>query len=1144
MVNGAILTLRDDRWLPMKTNLIKKKKQTLKFLVVQIVFQMLGFYPVLAEIQRDQSIQSLKVSLTIQNWPVKVVLKEIESKTSLTFLYDEAVLAQKSTISGSYKDATVAAVLYSISEQTGLRFRQINNNVFVTSREEEVLASKAPPQEELIISGRVIDELSNEPLIGANVRVMGTSIGMVTDIAGNFVLKVPSGTNSVEVSFIGYLSEEVELNDRMEILVSLSPDIAALGEVMVIGYREVERKDATGSVASMNSEMIGRANKVDAFQSLQGQLAGVDIQSAGNKPGSGFYIRIRGNNTVNSSEAIADGGYSPGQNPLFVVDDVFVENISIINPADIERIDILKDASATAIYGSRGSSGVIIVTTKRGRAGGLTVNYENYFGFRQAYHLPRIFEGQEFVDFFKDAVVGTRHVKGDIAFTRNDVNLSDFLRPNEMENIRNNRFVNWPKLIRQNGYQMNHALSVSGGDDKVVYGFGAAYTRDQGTFPGEDLERYNMRANFSFSVTPLLTLGYSGYVTYSILNLGSQEGFRSAYRLRPTGDAYDETGEPLFFPLDGETFITNPLFEESGIIEETRALNYFGSFLASLNFRHGISLTSQFSPNLTYDRYGQFRGIYTKTASGNGTARRAYVDHSNMLSYSWDNILKFDNQIDDNHRMNAMMIISAWEHRNEWHQTEVRNFNSDEFLFYNQGAASDIRTLKNTLTKEALLSYTGRLEYAFRNKYVITATGRYDGASKLAIGNKWAFFPSAALAWRISEASFFKANPFVSNLKMRLSYGVTGNTGTGGGLRPLGSQSNIGFGFTNLGDAPAQTAYVIGLSNQELTWEKTAEINLGVDYGFVSNRINGSIDLYERTTYDLILPREIPALSGYRSVFMNVGEVKNKGIEMALNTVNVSSPDFKWHTSLNFAKNTNKLTELYDGLAELPSFSPNGGSYIHRVGEPVGAIYGYKFIGIWQMNELEQAQSFGQQPGQVRVKDIVSDGVINDEDRTIIGSLQPDWTGGIVNTLSYKNIDFSVFVYTRQGVMAHSWFHRSHAWDGDRAPGRFNGLKTNYWTPDNPSNEWFQPGNGGPYQDALLYQNVSYTRIGYLTLGFTFPKSLVNNMGIRNFRVYATAQNPFTFTSYDGWDPETAARNTYRASFLSRTLLAGVNVRF
>ncbi len=411
--------------------------------------------------------------------------------------------------------------------------------------------------------------------------------------------------------------------------------------------------------------------------------------------------------------------------------------------------------------------------------------------------------------------------------------------------------------------------------------------------------------------------------------------------------------------------------------------------------------------------------------------------------------------------------------------------------------------------------------------------------------NKWAFFPSAAFAWRVNDENFMQDQSLFNELKLRLSYGETGNNGSGGGLVPLGSKSLLQSGFTNIGDSVEETASITNLANPDLTWERTAEFNLGLDFGLFQGRLNGSLDLYSRETSGIIFSRPLPIVSGYSGIFDNVGAATNKGIEVALNSVNVDSGDFKWTTSINFARNVNEVTELYGGLEEI-RFSARDANNVHRVGEPIGSAYTYVFDGIWQADEIEEAQSYGQQPGQVKVKDLNNDGVIDpDNDRTAIGANMPDWTGGITNTVNYQNLDFSLFVYANQGGTSPSYFHQQFG-----TPGGdwlfFNGLKTDYWTPNNPSNEFPQPGNAGPFAEVLNYQDVSFVRVGFITLGYTFPKPLVEAFGLEenSIRIYATAQNPFLFTDYEGWDPENAARNSYGAAYASRTFLAGLNVNF
>ena len=994
------------------------------------------------------------------------------------------------------------------------------------------------------VKGTVVSGEDQQPIPGVTVLVKGSGAGTVTDLDGNYSIKIGDAPSAVlSFSFVGYLSQEVTVNNQSKIDIILEPDVAQLDEVVVVGYGETKRRDLTGSVVSMDSKNIQEANKVNAFQALQGQVAGVNIQAADNKPGGGFNVRIRGSNTINSSETVEQGGFNPGQNPLFVVDGIFVNDISFLNPSDIERMDVLKDASATAIYGSRGSNGVVIIETKKGKEGKMTVQYDNYMGVKQAYNLPDMLQGEEFVQYFRDAIVGNYYSSGDFSVTADDVNLGDYMRPNELENVANGDYVNWIDLVKHNGMQQNHSLSLNGGSEKTIYGLGVAYTQDEGTFEGEDYERYTIRGNVSSKLSDLFSMAFSNYASFAIRNEGSREGLRSAYRLRPTGTPFDENGDPLFFPLEGETFITNPLFEPDNITRETRTLNYLSNLSLSFTPHKNLKVTSNFSPNIEFNRYGEYRGQYAKSTSGKVENRRADVTNGNRISYTWDNIVNYNLAFGTDHVLNTTFVYSLFMDRYENYRIQRRNFPTDEFLFYNIDAGSDLRSAEGGFSKQTLESYTGRINYTFKDKYLFTLTGRYDGSSILAEENKWAFFPSAAFAWRIIDEGFMKEQNLVGDLKLRLSYGETGNNGAGGGLGPLQSLSLIGSNFTNLGDAVVQTAYVTNLANQNLTWEKTKEFNIGVDFGFFNNRLYGSLDVYNRKNTGIIFFRPTPTVTGFSGVFENVGEASNKGVELGLNSVNIHNSEFKWTTSINFAKNKNKITKLYGDLDQI-LFGVQAGSYVHRVGEPVGSIYTYVFDGIWQMDEVDVAQSYGQQPGQVKVKDLNNDGVIDADDRTVIGANMPDWTGGIANTLNYRNWDFTFFVRTSQGAISPSYFHISHSGGFDATPARFNSLQTNYWTPDNPSNEWYQPSNNGPFAEPLTYHDVSFVKVGYITLGYKFDQRILDALKINSLRVYFTAQNPFTFTDYEGWDPENAARNSWGSAYMSRIFMGGINVKF
>ena len=444
-------------------------------------------------------------------------------------------------------------------------------------------------------------------------------------------------------------------------------------------------------------------------------------------------------------------------------------------------------------------------------------------------------------------------------------------------------------------------------------------------------------------------------------------------------------------------------------------------------------------------------------------------------------------------------------------------------------ASTDIQASQTDYQQTSLASFLGRIQYSFMDKYLFTVSGRYDGSSRLADGNKWAFFPSAAFAWMLGEEEFIKKVDFISSLKLRLSYGVTGNDA----VSIYGTQSNVSNRNYDFGGDVSTSYYKNGLANSKLTWERTQEFNIGLDFGFFRNRINGSLDVYQRTSKDLIMERQLPSTTGWTFVWDNIGKVRNTGLELSINTINVQTSDFSWQTNIIFDTNKNEILELYGGKKD-----DIGNKWF--IGEAINVNYDYEFDGIWQTSEADKAAIYGQTPGQVKVKDQNHDNVIDAKDKVILGQQLPKWTGSITNTFTYKNWDLAFNVYTRQGAQLNSTFVSSFmAYDGN-----YNQAKVDYWTETNPTNKYPQPGNKGKYFSSMCYQDVSFVRVGYITLGYTFPMSLLKPIGIKRLKLYATANNPFLFTSFKGFDPEWATQNTWGEATSTRTFLFGVKLAF
>ncbi len=1087
LINGKLMPFR--RW---KIVLIMK---------LQLVF-ILGI--LLQSFANVSVAQSQKINLELKNNTLKEVLQIIEDQSEYSFIYKDELLSPDRKYSGDFKNKSATEVLDEVLEGENLSY-MVKGRVIVILADEE---AKKNAQQGGTVTGKVTDS-DGQAIPGATVFIKGTAKGTITDMDGNYSLEVPAGSDVIVFSFVGMKTEEINIEGRSKIDIVLSPDVIGIEEVVAVGYGTMKRSDITGSVGSMESAKIIESRNTSSVGALQGKVAGVDIVRTSNKPGGGFNINVRGINT-----------YRENTNPLYVVDGITVDNIDDINPEDIEKIDILKDASSAAIYGSRGANGVIIVTTKGGEEGKTSIEYNGYVGLKEAYNLPEIMNAEEWVQFALDSQVG----KGN-----SNPQLSDFLSQEEIDMYNSGADVNWPDKMLRTAMITNHSLTISGGQNGHVYSYGGSVTSDEGVVGNEKYERMTLRSNNEKKFNNYLKVGLRNNMSYSVRDEGSKEAFRSAYRLRPIGKVYDEDGELKLWPSPRETQISNPLVDMNEVTRETRNIHYFANLYIEIKPTNWMTFTSTFSPDIKFQRYGEYRGLNTKSAKGQPKNRRAYYDTYNFWRYTWDNILNIERSL-AGHNLKGTFVSSIYKHRHDGSDTQVRNFSTDDYLFYNIGAGSDIRELKTNYNMESLASFLGRISWDYQGKYYATVNARYDGSSRLAPGNKWAFFPSAAIAWRVSEENFMENAGNISNLKVRLSYGKTGSAS----VDRYQSQVNMDSGFYDFGNQGVPAIAIGGLANYGLTWEETAELNLGIDFGFFNSRISGSLELYNRESENMLYNREIPTITGFEKIWDNVGSLKNQGLELSLNTINVKNVDFEWSTSLTFSTNKNEIIDIDGSKQDNP-----GNQWF--IGEDITTHWEYELAGYWQLDEAAEAAKYSQDPGEVKVVDQNNDGKIDTEDRVFIGKETPDWYGSMTNTVRYKNFDLAVFLTTRQGQMLKSEFHDKFAWDQD---GRFNGLKVNYWTPDNPNGTWHQPGNAGPYRGIENFQETSYWKVGYINFGYTLNKSTVERLGMEKVRLYVSAQNPFVFTDYEGWDPENASQNTWGYAFMSRSILFGLNVNF
>jgi TonB-linked SusC/RagA family outer membrane protein len=1069
-----------------------------------------------------------KVSIDVKNAPLNEVLTTLGKQSGYNFLYTNAALKSSTPVSVTVKNELLSEALNQCLKGQPLSF-VINGNTVIIKKKEEAPAFNTSPAEAVVpikITGNVVDT-KGVPLPGVTVKVKGVQAGTLTGANGNFTITVPDNNAVLVFSYVGFVTQEVAVGSNTNLKVVLADDDKTLTDVVVVGYGTKKKSDLTGSIASLSSDEIVKSRAPSAQEALQGRMPGVDVKRSSGKPGADMTIEIRGVNSI----------YGNTQ-PLYVVDGIPVANINDINPADIERMDVLKDASSTAIFGSRGANGVVIVTTKRGTRGKTKINYDGYVGFVNPYNLPKVMDGAKFADYAREyyRTLGTNVTPNT---TYSDAQI---FSPTELSNVANGNYTNWIDLIKRNGLQTNHNLSITGGDEKTLYFLSAGYQQYEGALKVENTKKYTLKVGLEKTLNDVVKIGASIYGTYADFNLGSGEVFRSAYRLRPTGSAYNADGSTRFFAYETEAQITNPLFDFDNDLRRNQYIRMLPNLFAEVNILKNLKFRSSFTPDVTFQRSGTYTDTYSKI--GAGTRPNAATNGANHLfNYTLDNLLIYNQNINNDHKLEFTLGNSLNYYQQDNNLISVTGL-PYRSLWYNVGNVTTINgiapstTVSSAYSKQNISSFFFRGNYTLKNRYLLTVTGRADGNSIFSNGNKWGFFPSAALGWVASEEDFIKNISAISFLKFRLSYGKSGNAAVNGTyFYPYVTQSAVSTSFYDFNGNTANGSAIVNLAPADLTWEKTTEYNAGMELNFLKNRIALTLDYYNKTAKGTLLPQQIPAANGYSTVTANVGSIRNSGIEIGLNTTNIKTSDFKWSTSFNYSKNNNKIIDLFGNGA-------NDVGNSRFIGQKARVLYNYKIIGVWQTNDATQAAAYGQKPGQYKLLDVNSDGKITADDRVIQGSDIPDWFGGITSNFNYKNFDFGVTLYTRQGTTQASTF-LDQAMNGDQGRARFGAFDRSYWTTSNPSNTW---ANNAIETDATrrqiaTYQNSSYTKISNMTLGFTAPKNLASKIGMSNLRIYATAYNPIIWTKFTGWDPETADLNSFGLQdFRTRTFILGVNL--
>ncbi|MEQ9443263.1 MAG: TonB-dependent receptor [Cyclobacteriaceae bacterium] len=993
------------------------------------------------------------------------------------------------------------------------------------------------------ISGTVTDQEEGEPLPGVNVLAKGTTIGTVTDVEGKFRFTVGDDVETLVFSSIGYQTQEVQINGRNVIDIALPTDVQSLSEVVVIGYGTQKKSDLTGSVANIKSEKLLDRQSLNVSQALQGRVPGVDVYANTAAPGQPAKIRIRGINSINS-----------GVDPLFVVDGVIGINANFLDPNNIESVDVLKDASSTAIYGARGANGVIIITTKRGLEGSF-ISYEGFGSYSVPSKSIPSLNATEFMEVYNLAFANAAKYDPDgFADGRYQPNrVEDF--PELFDASGNPRYnTNWEDLIYRPAWAQNHHLNIQGGANKTVYSLSGGYTDQDGIMRNSFFKRGNIRFTLDNRIQDWLRVGGSITGLFSKQRISDDNsGALNVPRMVMEGIPI----VPIKYP-DG-SWGSNADWPgmEGGenpvrLTDERQRLNnrteLLGDFYVHLDITKNLNFKTSFGYDLNANKSNHYSG---RDLNGFSANQKGYADINTFNSTYWqsENYFTYTKDVFTGHKLEGLLGFSWQEFYYESTFASAENFIDDFYGWHNLGVGNVRAGLNSDDSRWALNSYFGRINYNILDRYIFTATGRFDGSSKFGKNNKFAFFPSVGLAWRVSEESFFDVAP-VSNLKLRASAGATGN-------QEIGSFASLQFLGTEtvLLDGDRQTGINrSSFGNPDLKWEVTNQYDLGVELGLLDDRIQLEADLYYKRTNDLLLNAPIPWSTGLSSVTQNIGAVENKGLELSLYSTNVSTGDFSWSTNLNWAANRNKILKLGindDDIFPGPWFL--GQTNILRVGEPIGSLWGYRRLGTWGSDEADEAAQFDRLPGDLKWEDINDDGVLDAQDETIIGRAYPKWTMNISNTLVYKGFDFTFdirFVYGVNIVNA-----TKHSVEDRQAIANSMATVLNAWTPENQNTHIAQIRhyNAGydTHMDDWWAEDGSFIRGQNFMLGYSFPQSTLEKIGLQKVRVYASVQNLFVASDYTGYDPEATTFGgslTQNIEFFQypkpRTFNVGVSVSF
>lgn len=1148
----------------------------MRFTLTQIVVSILFLSISYAHKMHAQDFMNQQLTLNFQGTEIKKVLQRIEKSTQVQFMYSSNVLQNNRKVSLTVNNERLSDVLENLLTPLQVSY-EVEGNRILLKRSKAENTSSTPSHSFLLdkespvdqqVSGKVTDE-NGGGLPGVSVVVKGTTKGTSTDATGSYTLTVPEGATTLIYSFVGYVSQEVTLGNRTKIDIILKVDVKALSEVVVVGYGTQNRKDVTGSIASISTQDIKDMPVTNIAEGMAGKLPGVLIQQTTGAPGNSPSIKIRG-----------FGSISAGNGPLVVVDGQPLNSgdlrngsgLNLMNPNDIESIDVLKDASATAIFGSRGANGVMMITTKRGKAGRSRINFDYYTGTQQISKKMDMLNAQQFAEFSKDAsnnaylerVTGAkitdpnsiRPAGGRYRYPRGEYPGIDFDNPAGLTSY------DYQSLIFRDAPISNYQLSGSGGTDKIQYMVSGNYLKQDGIINTSGIKRFTFRSNIDAQLSSKLKVGMSVSPSYTSERRVNSDGHWASNGV--INAALSQAPIVSIYQADGLTYnsqaaiagaydwagVTNPVANITELDNTAGTLRLIGNTYAELAIWKTLKYRGSIGGDLTYFRQNQFQTsaiplnqLLPPNISTGSSATNQNINWvtSHTLGYNFD--------LPTNHRFDVLVGFEAQKNDFESNSVNANKFPNDIVRTVNAGTIIGGSSFKE---QWSLASYFGRIGYTYKDKYLFNGSIRRDGSSRFGANQRYGIFPSASLGWRVSEEPFMKDISFISDMKLKVSYGLAGNNA----FNNYGSIGTLAADNYVFGNGLVNGLATNSIGNDNLTWEKSRQTDIGLEMGLLKNRIFLTVDYYSRITTDLLLSVQVPTLTGFATASRNIGKVENKGMEFGLVTRNTTG-DFKWNTDFNLSFNRNKVLALGPTGDAIRSGSGVGETNITVIGKPLGNFYGYQQLGVFkdQADLDSYPHDATARPGDVKFADINGDGKFNADDRTLIGNNQPDFIYGMTNTFSFKGFDLGI---TLQGVQGGKILNLSRRFI-ENLEGNQNQLTTvlDRWrSPQEPGNGTVPranqrtTGNSNAISSRWV-EDASYFRIRNITLGYNLPKTVIDRLKIQSLRLYGGIQNAFTSTKYLGYNPEVSGYENaltggvdYGSYPLARTYTIGLNIGF